>query len=249
MKRNDGILNILSRLPMCVMSGVLGGLLCVGGVCAADNGCSDPDKDRITPTVALCSTHVYNTGKTTNPATDSEKQLMRDVIALKSTLITQQMKKQYDFLDATVRRLKTQLQKAVLTTGLEAAGATTSSDGTSANTNRNIALIGANDCVYKSSEAEVISCLQGNLNVIRNAVASGNMGEAKRQLSTDIDASIKWELVKDADLQDCKSDSLKANRTSMEACIQEFNVKLSLANKKINDSNNTNSWAYMMGGR
>lgn len=85
---------------------------------AADNGCNNTANNRITPALALCSTHAYNIGQTENPTAAADKQAMRDVIALKSTVIMQQMKKQYDYLDATISRLKTQLEREILTTNL-----------------------------------------------------------------------------------------------------------------------------------
>ena len=91
----------------------------------ADNGCENDDNDAIVAELALCSTHAYNIGATENP-TGADKELMRDVIAMKTTLITQQMYRQYEQMESMLRRLKTQLEKAVLTTGLEAKGASPS---------------------------------------------------------------------------------------------------------------------------
>lgn len=48
---------------------------------------------------------------------------MHEIIAMKTTVISQQMYKQYEYLSATLRRLKTQLEKATLTAKLQAAGA------------------------------------------------------------------------------------------------------------------------------
>ena len=65
---------------------------------ASDNGCSDEDNNFITPELALCSTHAYNIGWVTNPDNEANKQVMRDVVALKSTVMMQQMYKQYQYL-------------------------------------------------------------------------------------------------------------------------------------------------------
>ena len=118
---NNGILRslVIGAIP----------LFCVPNMAfsASDNGCGVSSNSYINPEIALCSTHVYNIRQTKNPSDATSKQAMRDVIALKTTLMTQQLEQQYDFLEATVSRLKTQLQKAVLTTNLEAAGASSSS--------------------------------------------------------------------------------------------------------------------------
>ena len=47
----------------------------------------------------------------------------KEMLALKITVVSQQMYKQYEYLNATIRRLKTQLEKAVYKSQLEAAGA------------------------------------------------------------------------------------------------------------------------------
>ncbi len=87
------------------------------------NGCEDEDNDRIIAELALCSTHAYNIGLDQNPENTSDKQLIKDAVALKTTIMTQQMNKQYEYLESMMRRFKTQLEKAVLTTKLQKAGA------------------------------------------------------------------------------------------------------------------------------
>lgn len=152
---------------------------------ADDNGCSDLSRnDRINPELALCSTHVYNIGKTTNPSSEADKQLMRDVVALKTTIITQQMEKQYDFLEATIKRLKTQLQKAVLTTNLEAAGASSSSSSGGIAGIAENGVSGAENC-RSGTTIDVMNCLSRNLDRITQAINSSDLGAAQRQLSTD----------------------------------------------------------------
>ena len=63
----------------------------------ADNGCENDNNDAIVAELALCSTHAYNIGKTEN-LTGADRELMRDVIAMKTTLITQQMYRQSQYL-------------------------------------------------------------------------------------------------------------------------------------------------------
>ncbi len=232
---------------------------------ATNNGCDNEDNSYINAELALCTTHVYNIGDVTNPTTDTGRQLMRDVVALKTTIMTQQMYAQYEYLDAMLRRFKTQLKKAVLTTSLQAAGATdadgngggTSGGGSSVgggyyNANQNIVLTGANDCMAQGDKSSAISCLQNNLNLIRNAVASSNIGEAYRQLVKDVNAANTWEVVKLADIPKCNKDNtnpnekLKSTKKSVEACIPEFNVKLANAKSDLNKTN-SNPWGQMMG--
>jgi len=162
---------------------------------AASDGCDDEKNDRIVAELALCSTHVYNIGDVSNPTNESDKQLMRDVVALKTTVMTQQMKKQYDYLDATLRRFNTQLEKAVLTTKLQAAGAGSSNDGSSSGRrgmgnisgDQNNYLAGTQNCNNMSTTAEVYTCLRSNYNLIYNMSNGGaNINaELRKQLAND----------------------------------------------------------------
>lgn len=183
------------------------GALNVGHAMAAGDGCDSEDNNRIAPELALCSVHAYNIGDVTNP-TGANRQLMKDVIALKTTVITQQMNKQYEYMDAMIRRFKTQLEKAVLTTKLQAAGAAASgnnnntgggsysSGGVKVSGNSsvrndgratNIYLDDAANCAAKLDTLEMINCLAENYSVIMDATNSGQTitAEATKQLATD----------------------------------------------------------------
>lgn len=162
-------------------------VVCVPAV--ADNGCENDDNDAIVAELALCSTHAYNIGEIENP-TGAKKELMRDVIAMKTTLITQQMYRQYEQMDSMLRRLKTQLEKAVLTTGLEARGASSSSSsgGSSFKSDdRNIHMAGVKNCLNYYQDSEILKCYEDNLNMIVNMSGNGDSvsSELKKQLVQD----------------------------------------------------------------
>lgn len=155
----------------------------------ADNGCENDNNDAIVAELALCSTHAYNIGETENP-TGADRELMRDVIAMKTTLITQQMYRQYEQMDSMLRRLKTQLEKAVLTTGLEAKGASSSSSSSSSSfksDDRNIHMAGVQNCLNYYQDSELLKCYTDNLNMIINMSGNGNnvSSELKKQLVQD----------------------------------------------------------------
>lgn len=166
-----------------ILGGVLVALVCVVPA-VADNGCENDDNDAIVAELALCSTHVYNIGKTENK-TGADKELMHDVIAMKTTLITQQMYKQYEQMESMLRRLKTQLEKTVLTTGLKAKGASDSggtSDSDSFKSNdRNIHMYGARNCNEELLPTDVLKCLNENMNRIANA--TGNASEVNLEVA------------------------------------------------------------------
>ena len=156
----------------------------------ADNGCENDDNDAIVAELALCSTHAYNIGETENP-TGADKELMRDVIAMKTTLITQQMYRQYEQMESMLRRLKTQLEKAVLTTGLEAKGASPSGSSSSSSSfksdDRNIHMAGVKNCMNYYQDSEMLKCYEDNLNMIVNMSGNGDnvSSELKKQLVQD----------------------------------------------------------------
>lgn len=244
---------IFDRLKIsCVLCAVLG-VMCVGTpVMAAtvSNGCDKDDNNRIVPMLALCSTHVYNLGLTENPTTASDRQLMRDVIALKSTVIMQQMYKQYEYIEATVQRLKTQLEREILTTKFETAGASSSeraSSGSSLTGNNGVT--GAENCINAGLTKDVMECLSRNLDRITTAINDADIGAAKRQLETDMGVLRMFDrLEKDKCEYDdddnkktatysapyceahktCTSASKKNNRQEMMECVNKLRVCISL---------------------
>lgn len=172
-----------------IFCGLLVALVCVVPA-VADNGCENDDNDAIVAELAMCSTHAYNIGLTENP-TGADKELMRDVIAMKTTLITQQMYRQYEQMESMLRRLKTQLEKAVLTTGLEAKGASSSSSSSSGSSfksdDRNIHMAGVKNCLNYYQDSEILKCYEDNLNMIVNMSGNGDSvsSELKKQLVQD----------------------------------------------------------------
>ena len=206
---------------------------------AAGNGCDDTEtNDRIVAELALCSTHAYNVGLDRNPDNISDKQLIKEVVALKTTVMTQQMNKQYEYLDAMLRRFKTQLEKAILTTKLQAAGATPAGTGTSGSDGGTLSgttttsgggrptapyISGAQDCNTKYETTELYKCLAANWQEIQSQSNNGqNLTiELRRQLAYDYNlmdrnkqsgAEIKPEATM------C-SESRLSNRTQFTACL------------------------------
>lgn len=229
-----------SYIPRAIALGLFS-LACVSGVAyaASDNGCGISNNSYINPEIALCSTHVYNIRQTHNPKDAASKQAMRDVIALKTTLITQQLEQQYDFLEATVSRLKTQLQKAVLTTNLEAAGASSgsSSGGSGGISTKGVA--GAENC-RTGYTSDVMNCLSRNLDRTLSAINNSDIGAAKQQIQIDLETMRLYdnltpkELTTKDDNHSSVSDAFKtaydecteagSNRQDLNRCIDYMRV-------------------------
>ena len=179
-----------------IFATLIAAVFVVPAFAASDNGCGDDENNRIVPVLALCSSHTYNIGLPYNPTTDSDKQLMRDVVAMKSTIMMQQMYKQYQFLESTLSRLKTQLEREILTSQLQAAGAASGDSSSSASASaqdRNVYIVGASNCNNAATTADVFTCLRNNYNLINSMSNSGtNLTiELRRQLENDYNVMIQ----------------------------------------------------------
>jgi len=202
------------------------------GSCAAaqSNGCDKEENDAINPEWALCSTHVYNIGGIENPNNDSDRQYMKDVVALKTTVMTQQMYKQYEYLESMMKRFKTQLEKAVLTTKLQAAGATDDSSSSSSSGgssfksgDRNIFIAGVSNCNNELTNQKVFECLNTNLNSIYNASNNGTniTIELRKQLANDYTVAVNACAMtcKDIANNNCKDAKNLSQRTAFRDCL------------------------------
>lgn len=264
--RNE-FLSEVHKMTRKVAVVALASLCFVGTVYAAsDNGCGDDDNNYITPELALCSTHVYNIGLTKNPLDEANKQIMRDVVALKSTIIMQQMYKQYEYLEATISRLKTQLKREILTSQLETAGASSSSSSSSSSsktsTGGNNGVAGAESCITAGLTADVMSCLSRNLDRITSAINSSDIGAAQRQIKTDIEVLRMYDkLEKTQDdlttkdkqetngmsvplynaYKECQNAFNTNNRTSMTSCINLMRVCVTQNIEAMQTQNRTSS--------
>ena len=131
------------------------------------------------PVYALCSTHAYNIGQENNDKVD-DKEIMNDVIALKATVIVQNMKSNYDYLELMVKQTKIQMQKSIMT-------ATTNAVGGSATDT----LPGTTDCRIKGL-SDTISCLRTNESIVLSNITSNNSVSmaVKNQIKGDRDVIV-----------------------------------------------------------
>ncbi len=164
-------------------------LLPVTAITATDSVDSETGmcEDFVNPDIAMCTTHAYNSGKIDNDFDASTLTENRELIALKTTLITLEMDRQYNYLASTLSRFKTQLEKAILTAQMQAAGATDEESSYSGNT-----LTGINECNRLITFDEKNNCLRNNYTAIGYAT---NYGESintatKEQLAKDYTSAI-----------------------------------------------------------
>lgn len=201
------------------------------------------DASFINPIYAICDAHQYNDGVVAGQKLNSDKIAeIKEIIGLKTTVISQQMYKQYEYLNATLRRLKTQLEKATLTAKLEAAGAKTEDGsssggllgGNSNNDDKTIHLAGAENCANKMSSDAVYSCLQSNISLIISS-AKSNTKNACKQLAEAINVAKAWEIYGNggkigeySSEKDCSelTESQKCNKNNVATCAQMLNVQV-----------------------
>ncbi len=201
-------------------------ILTTVSVRAADNGCTNDNNEFINQAVALCTTHAYNIGETYNPA---DKQEMNDIIALKTTIMTQQMKKQYDFLDVTVKRLKTQLQKSILTAKVQAAGGNATDDSSSSSSksdDKSVIIAGVQNCLTQSGATqETLKCVQRNISLIRN---ESSMTKVRKQLENELNTyRIYVTDPKDqAWIETACKDASHIDKGNLANCLNTFNASI-----------------------
>jgi len=201
------------------------------------------------PALALCSVHAYNVGDAQNPTDVGRATEMEKIIGLKTTVMVQQLKQQYDELNAVIKRFKTQLNKAVLTSKIEVlTGNTSSSTGSSSggSTYSATVLAGAEDCGMLD-QAEVYNCLIRNLTKI-NQAAEKDITNARKQLEKDLSIATGYEMcgkntTTDV-VTDCKTVATECQnlgtKRNIQACTQSLGYKINMA--KNNFENNRNQY-------
>lgn len=230
----------------------------------------DIDCGYFNPAFGLCSTHSHNIGfldgethLPANPTKSEEVAQMNDVIALKSTVIAQQLKEQYDALNAVIKRFKTQLEKAVLTskievlTGNSASGNSGGGASSGAYSSGGGALIaGASDCMTYSGSSNIGSCLMTNSAIIVN-VANSDTSAAKKQLANDLYVADMYGLCRvDKDEYCCSQVQISStaadrsraitqkvsglNKNQIISCAQTMRAKISTALEEKQSKNRTN---------
>ena len=268
MEVKDRILKFFtkSRFPLVVA------LLFFSAPCvlfaASGNGCNNLDtNDSINPEIALCSSHVYNIKEVSNFKSGSSKnQLMKDVVALKSTIIMQQMYKQYEYLEATLSRLKSQLKREIMTSKLEVAGASSGASTSSSSNNSafsgNNGVSGAENCITAGLTTDVMSCLSRNVDRITSAINGSDIGAAQRQIKTDLETLRMYDkLEKTQDdlttkdttetngmsvplynaYKECQEAFNTNNRTSMTSCVNLMRVCITQNIELLQNQNRTSS--------
>lgn len=208
----------------------------------------DDDYDEcpyFTPAYALCTTHAYNAAMGKNPTDSSQIAHMNEIIALKSTVIAQQMKQQYDILNAMVKRFKTQLEKAVLKSKIEVMTGGSSSSSSGGSSSNNGGLANAEDCDEVSNKADIYDCLLRNLSKIEKA-AEKDTGNARKQLNNDIAVADGYYMCAKGNSKACEESCPdNSNRRGIQDCVKTLRrlIKNSKDEYEQERAKNNNPWA------
>lgn len=134
----------------------------------------DPDCPYIKSTYAICDAHKRNAGDT------SDANEIKEILGLKTTVLSQQLYKQYQYLDATIRRLEIQLRKAMVSVNLDVAAGTDSSSSSSKTSNTQF-----KDCAGKGMD-ERIFCFRQNYELLSSEINDKKCKSVKKQLAQDL---------------------------------------------------------------
>lgn len=255
MKTKMKIFNVIFALTMLVMPA------------RGDDLSACDGYEYFSPAFALCSVHAYNVGDKTNPTSANRTAEMNDIIALKSTVIAQQLKEQYDILNTMIKRFKTQLEKAVLTSKIEVlTGNNSSSNGGgyssgSSSVSNGVSIAGASDCQTYSGSVNIGQCLMTNSAITINAVNS-DVGAAKKQLANDLYTADMYSLcsLENGSNSCCSTVLLNSNKktqrnisdkvntldkNSVVQCAQSMRAKISIKLEDLQRQNNRNPWSQI----
>ena len=227
--------------------------------CFADNGCENDNNDMISAEFALCSTHAYNIGEVKNPAS-GDRELMRDVIAMKTEIVTQQMYRHYQQMESMLKRFKTQLKKAVLSADLQAAGAKKDDDDndTYVSKDMNIFIAGIQDCNSMMDSLKRAECFNTNYQTIYNTSGNGSTPSAsgvKKQLAKDfgiVCTELGTECAKPKDNEkpiECSENNNLGKKANFQACLNTHRTNINTLYKNARTQNaNWNTPKFGYGG-
>ena len=224
------LIRVFAVVAVCIMS--------FGAYAAYYDDDDYDDCQYFSPAYALCSIHAYNVGMALNPTDSSQIADMNNIIAMKSTVIAQQMKQQYDVLNAMVKRFKTQLEKAVLTSKLEVMTGVSSSSSSSSSggASNNGGLAAAEDC-DTVGQRNVYDCLTRNLSKINQAVEK-DWSNARKQLVIDYNIAKDYKVcgegaavvsTKCNKCEDNFSEDTRANKNDVKNCISQLRRQIDQA--------------------
>ncbi len=204
-----------------------------------NDDCYDLDKDvsYVNRAFALCDTHAWNAGFKDNDEIkkSEDREKMNEIIALKTTVIAQQMYKQYATLEQMIKQLKVMLEKEVLKASVQVAGGTSSDTDTTDK-------VEFSSCSAFDDE-EALSCLRDNYAKLQPIVEKGRLNNNYRdQLSKDCAVTKALQVVTSCD----KCSSINSKQ-KMKDCLEVIAGGMNALNRRIKDDKaKNNSVSYRL---
>ena len=206
--------------------------------------CEDEENSYINPIYALCSVHVYNSGNVTNDVLSSSttKSEMKEIIGLKTTVIAQQMYKQYTSLESMIKRLKIMLEKATLKANLQVASGT-ASGGSGDSESESSADISFENCEARTAQSAV-DCVRSNYSAMKSMIDKNKITmNIRKQLYSDkgvLEAHLDSNHAVTALGDDCTADSgsNSIKRDKVKACHAAVMKGITKLDTQIEDRKN-----------
>ncbi len=194
----------------------------------------EEDVSRVNSDFALCDTHAWNAGFKDNDEIkkSEDREKMNEIIALKTTVIAQQMYKQYATLEQMIKQLKVMLEKEVLKASVQVAGGTSSDTDTTDKVEF--------DTCSPIDEETALSCLRSNYSKLQPYVTKKNLkNNVKKQLTAD--STVLKTLLDSKYTDNCKSISTN----NVETCFNGIAKGINDLNKQIQNNKRSNSGGYI----
>ncbi len=177
----------------------------------------------IDSTYAICDAHKRNAGDT------SDANEIKEILGLKTTVLSQQLYKQYQYLDATIRRLEIQLKKAMVSVNLDVAAGTDGSSSGGKNSNTQF-----DNCVGKSRE-ETLYCLRSNYSKLDAEVNAKRCKAVKEQIAKDLNTANAYTKTKDSKRAEDRKCYDKKTITDCSECLGEYFSEITAIQDKIDE--------------
>ncbi len=218
------------------------GMCCKSPSADCDKSCED-DGDEVAyvnPIYALCSVHAYNAGQIKNPDETDKQEEIKRIVGLKSTVVSQQMYKQYTMVESMIKRLKVMLEKATLKASLQVASGT-SDDGDEGSASGDVEFA---TCSAFDDET-AFNCLRDNYIKMQPIVEKGRLNtKYKKQLEAD--CKVLGNVLPSGENKaqcSCSSNSM-TTKSAMQNCLNGIAGDLNRLSKQIKNSSGSSGGGY-----
>lgn len=190
------------------------------------------DVSYVDPVFALCDTHAWNIQSAENVKDKTTKEQMKEIIGLKTTVMAQQMYKQYSTLETMIKQVKILLEKEVLKSNLKVASGTGEGNDEGAGSDSTFS-----SCGNRGDDNAVLACLRSNALQYEPLVKKSNVkNSVMKQMHDDMEVLSIYVTKPTFNTSLCKEKMSKAQLNpcyvALQKGIREFNDQIEKKNKK-----------------